>query len=298
MVQRRSQTTRNRAAASREKTQARTAAKPVAGRDVTQYADKAPTAFHKFFARWIVEQVGYTPEEAKSKRAAFLAGVSIATAARQAFQASPELAEWREETGETKRGPKPKDAAETKRRAQRQNVSDEEFEPEDDDTEEETEEGTSLEEDLNGMAIGKLRATAKEYGVTAERGWKKDDFIDAILSAAEEDDTEEDDDSDEDEIDLDELADELDALSLTKVKARAKEYDVTPKRGETKEDLIERILDSLEDSEDEDDDEPEEEEEDAPPAKSRARAGGSASASSGKRKAKPADDEDDDEFIF
>lgn len=294
MAQRRSQNRRSTT------TTRKPAAKPAAGRDVTQYADKAPTAFHKFFARWITEQVGYAPERARTKRAAFLAGVSISTAARQAFQASPELAEWREETGEAKRGPKPKDdPAETKRRGQRQNVSDEEFEPEE---EEETSENSEvdldeLEEELNNMAIGKLRATAKEHGVTAERGWKKDDFIDAILATYEDGEEESDEDDDEeDAVDLDELAEELDALTLTKVKQRAKEYGVTPKRGEDKEDLIERILASLEDSEEddeEDDEEDEPEEEEESPAKSRSKT------ASKSRKGKPsADDEDDDEFLF
>lgn len=297
MAQRRSQSSRTQGSATRQKT-ATKPTKAAAGRDVTQYADKEATAFHKFFARWIVEQVGYVPEDAKSKRSAFLSGVSIATAARQAFQASPELAEWREETGEAKRGPKPKNEAETQRRSQRQNVSDEEFE--DDSAEESEEEETDFEDELNSMQIGKLRSTAKEYGVTAERGWKKEDFIDAILAAADEseedEEEDEDDESDEDAIDLDELADELDALSLSKVKARAKEFGVTPKRGEEKDALIDRILESLEESEDEDDEDEEEEEEENPPAKSRARAGSSGSAST-KRKGKPAD-EDDDEFLF
>lgn len=292
MAQRRSQNRRS-TTTTRQKQTTKAPAKPAAGRDVTQYAEKAPTAFHKFFARWITEQVGYVPEDAKTKRAAFLAGVSISTAARQAFQASPELAEWREETGEAKRGPKPKDEAETKRRAQRQNVSDEEFEPEDDEetSEESDVDLEELEDELNGMAIGKLRATAKEHGVTAERGWKKEDFIEAILATYEDGDEEsEEEDEDDDAVDLDELAEELDALTLTKIKQRAKEYGVTPKRGEDKEDLIERILASLEDSEEDDEDEPEEEEE--PPAKSRSKT------ASKSRKAKPADDEDDDEFLF
>lgn len=307
MAQRRSQATRNRAAVSREKTANRAAAKAKAakasassGRDVTQYADKAPTAFHKFFARWIVEQVGYVPEDAKSHRAAFLAGVSIATAARQAFQASAELAEWREETGETKRGPKPKDEAEVKRRGQRQNVTDEEFEPEDEDDAEaeDSEEGTDFEElesELQEMTIGDLRKTAKEeYGLKLGPRSNKATIIKAILEAAEE--SEED---DEEGYDLDELQEELDDMTLADLKERAEdEFEITPKKGERKAALIARIIESLEDDEDdsaeEDEDEPEEEER---PAKSRARAGGSASAS-GKRKAKPADDEDDDEFLF
>ncbi len=78
-------------------------------RDVTEYAVKVPTPYHKIFAKWIVEEVGYNPDEARSLRAAFLKGVSIATAARPAFNSSDYIEEWRERTGETKRGPKPKD---------------------------------------------------------------------------------------------------------------------------------------------------------------------------------------------
>lgn len=75
--------------------------------DVTAYADKEPTGYHRAFAKWIVTAVGYEPNSAASKRAAFLAGVSIATAARPAFQQSDFLEEYREKTGEAKRGPKP-----------------------------------------------------------------------------------------------------------------------------------------------------------------------------------------------
>lgn len=258
-------------------------AKAAAGRDVTQYADKAPTEFHKFFARWITEQVGYSPEDAKTKRGAFLMGVSISTAARQAFTASQELADWREETGEQKRGPK-SSATETARSKKAR-----EAEVEEDEDEDEDEELSELEAELREMAMGPLRKVAKEeYELSLKRGMTKDDIIDAILEVAEEDD---DDDEDEDEegIDLDELEEELTGLTLAKVKARAKEFDITPKRGESKEDLIERILESLESEEDEDEDE--DEEEDEKPAKS----------SRAKGKAKPADDDDedeDDEYVF
>lgn len=103
--------------------------------DVTQYAEKEPTGYHKAFARWIVQEVGYDPNEANTKKAAFLAGVSIATAARPAFQNSDFLENWREASGESKRGPKPK-TADAKRRATREVVSDDEFEDEGDEFEE------------------------------------------------------------------------------------------------------------------------------------------------------------------
>lgn len=73
---------------------------------ITAYATKAPTEYHKAFARFIVQVIGYDPDAASSKKAAFLRGVAIATAARPAFQASDFIEEWRAVTGETKRGPK------------------------------------------------------------------------------------------------------------------------------------------------------------------------------------------------
>lgn len=127
--------------------QAAAPAKP--SRDVTQYADKEPTPYHKAFATWIIKEVGLSLE-GKSARAAFLAGVSIATAARAAFQESDFLEEWREKTGEVKRGPKPKaDEPVTvagRTRSQRAKAApepepeEEEEEWEEDDTEEDDEE--------------------------------------------------------------------------------------------------------------------------------------------------------------
>jgi hypothetical protein len=85
--------------------------------DVTSYATKDVTDYHKAFARWIVEEVGYDPNSASSQRMAFLKGVSIATAARPAFMESAFLEEWRDKTGTAKRGPKPQEeAAPTKTR--------------------------------------------------------------------------------------------------------------------------------------------------------------------------------------
>lgn len=76
-------------------------------RDVTVYADKEPTDYHKAFAQWIVKEVGYRPSQAESMKDAFLMGVSISTVARTAFMESEFLADWREKTGTAKRGPKP-----------------------------------------------------------------------------------------------------------------------------------------------------------------------------------------------
>lgn len=77
--------------------------------DVTSYASKPPTDYHKWFAKWIVTEVGYDPETASSKRAAFLRGVSIATAGRPAFMDSEFLEEQRAVHGVNKRGPKPQE---------------------------------------------------------------------------------------------------------------------------------------------------------------------------------------------
>jgi len=94
------------------------AAEPTRGRGrpktpVTDYATKPATDYHKAFAKWIVTEVGYDPESATSKRAAFLRGVAIATAARPAFMESDFLEEWRAESGVAKRGPKGKAVEET-----------------------------------------------------------------------------------------------------------------------------------------------------------------------------------------
>lgn len=252
--------------------------KQAAGRDVTQYADKEPTELHKTMARWIVTEVGYDPNEAGSKREAFLMGVSIATVAKPAFQASDYLAAWYEESGTSKRG---RGAAPTTGPAKGRKVKDEEpeeeedyDESEEDDEEEEEEEDlddedlAALEEELNGLAIGALRKAAKdEYGVSG--AGSKQEIINRILDAveAEEADDEEGDEEESDEpADLDELAEELNGLSAADLKAAAKEYGVTPKRGESKATLVERILDAVVKADEE------EEEEEAPPVKGRGKA--------------------------
>lgn len=117
--------------------------------DVTVYADKAPTDYHKAFARWIVQEVGYDPNSASSMKAAFLAGVSIATASRPAFMDSDYLEEWREANGVAKRGPKgaaaPAKAAPAKRT--RKAAPEPEAEEFEDDDELEDDEDDDLEDD-------------------------------------------------------------------------------------------------------------------------------------------------------
>lgn len=85
--------------------------------DVTRYATAAPTDYHKAFAKWIVTEVGYDPDTARSMRAAFLAGVSIATVSRTHFMNSDYLEQWRLTNGIVKTGPrKADDAPQAKRR--------------------------------------------------------------------------------------------------------------------------------------------------------------------------------------
>jgi hypothetical protein len=54
------------------------------------YRDKPVTPLQEHFADWIVEKTGYDPSSAKTKHEAFLRGVALGTALRQAHQASPE----------------------------------------------------------------------------------------------------------------------------------------------------------------------------------------------------------------
>lgn len=126
-----------RRSAPARRTPAKAAPKPVqrsARADVTVYATKPATPYHKAFAKWITTEVGFDPESASSKRAAFLRGVSIATAARPAFTESDFLEEWREATGESKRGPKsaPVEEAPTRRaKPKPAPVDDDDFDDED-----------------------------------------------------------------------------------------------------------------------------------------------------------------------
>jgi len=128
----------------------RKAAAAKKGPDVTVYATKAPTDYHKAFARWIVDEVGYNPESASSKKAAFFRGVAIATAARPAFMSSDYLEQWREENGVAKRGPKGSTAATNSRRTTKAapepevDEDDDEF---DDDEELEDEESDEFDEE-------------------------------------------------------------------------------------------------------------------------------------------------------
>ena len=219
-------------------------------RDVTQYADKEPTEFHKCFARWITTEVGYDPNAARSKREAFLMGLSIATAARPAFSSSQYLEDWRAESGEAKRGPKPKNQQSTTKSKGRSKPAPEpepeEDEVNDDWTEEDIEE---RQEELETLTVAKLKAFAKsdcEATAAELKGLtKKSEVIDFILDFEFPEDDEESDEDEEDEEDEDE-DDEFDE----------------------------------EDEEDEEDEDEEDEEEEPEPPKSRGRGRPASSAKS------------------
>lgn len=289
--------TRGRTAATTRKPVAKAPPKKVAPRKdpaATKYADKPPTDLHKAYANWIVSEVGYSPDDAKNRREAFLMGVSISTAARPTFTASEWLETWREENGVTKVGrkskPEPADDED--------DYADEETK-EDEDSEEETDDDAvdlaELEEELNGLQIGKLRAAAKEYGVTLTKGMKKPDIISAILDAveAEAEEADVEDEDEDEELDLAALEEELEGMEPAELKAYVdEEFGIKPKPRERKGPLIQRVLDELEadaeEADDEADEDEVEEEEAPPPTKSRARSGVSAGS-----KGKKADD-----FLF
>lgn len=280
------------------KAAAKAPAKPVATavKDVTMYADKEPTGYHKAFARWIVDEVGYNPK-GDSAQKAFLMGVSIATAARASFQSSEALEAWREQTGEAKRGPKPKNTS-----AKRETVPDAEFEDETD--EDEVDEAAETDEDerreeLEAMKLTELRALARDLDIDTQ-GVKKADLVEEILSAeeeSEEDDEADDADADEEEEDLRE---ELEEINIAGLRKRAREHGIKT-QGVSKGELINAIVDAelseSDEDEDEDFEDEEEQEEEKPAPKSRARSG--ARASSGRtRTPKGDEDDEDDEPLF
>lgn len=187
--------TRGRPAAKRT-----TASKTKPERDVTQYADKVPTGYHKTFAKWAVEEVGYKPTNRKD----FLMGIAIATAARPVFTASQYLADWREEAGEAKRGPKTNAEKTSSAKAKARKAAPEPEPEEDEWTQEDVDE---RQEELEGLTVVKLKAFAKnECEATAaelKKLVKKSDVVDFILDYEFPED-EEGDDEDEDEEESDE----------------------------------------------------------------------------------------------
>jgi len=120
-------------------------------RDVTEYATKEATGYHKAFAKWILTEVGYDPRETgDSVMRVLLRAVSIATAARPAFMESDFLAAWREESGEAKRGPKPaaeKPARKPKSAPVEDDFEDEEIEEDDADADDDEDDFEEVEDD-------------------------------------------------------------------------------------------------------------------------------------------------------
>lgn len=197
-------------------------------RDATQYADKEPSDFHKAYARWIMNEVGFDPNSAPSKKMAFLMGVSISTAARPVFQQSAFLEEWREATGTAKRGPKPKQDSETARKRNRSVVSDDEF---DDETDEEFDEDSEVDEErtdrydelseLSDADLRKILRTEHKVPQADYKGKDSEELKEFILDiefpndesdedSDEFDDDDEFDDSDESDEDDDEFDDDDD----------------------------------------------------------------------------------------
>lgn len=78
--------------------------------DVTEFANRPATPYHKAFAQWLVREVGYDVTSA-SPKAAFLAGIRLAATARTAFNASDAAEEFYATSGEAKRGRKPQTEA-------------------------------------------------------------------------------------------------------------------------------------------------------------------------------------------
>lgn len=111
----------------------------------------------------------------------------------------------------------------------------------------------------------------------------------------EEEEAEEPEDEEEEAVDPDELAEELEGLSLAALKKRAREeYGVKITRGMTADDIIDAVLEGLE-AEDADD-EPEEEEEPEPPKRGRssrsAKTAAKATPSRSRRGSKKAEDDE------
>lgn len=99
-----------------------------------------------------------------------------------------------------------------------------------------------------------------------------------------EEDEEEDEEEDDEEVDPDELAEELEALSLAALKKRAREeYSVKVVRGMDADAIIDAILETLEDQDDDEDDE-EEEEEPEPPKRGRRAAVAKPATGTGRRR--------------
>lgn len=120
----------------------------------------------------------------------------------------------------------------------------EEEDEEEDDEEEDDEEGEEesySEADLKVMSLSELKALAEEYDIEGVKG--KANLVTAILEAQGGDEEEEEEEDDEEEEEIDEET--LQAMSLPKLKAFAKENGVTIPRGIKQDALVDLILDEL-----------------------------------------------------
>lgn len=245
----RGRTTTKRAAvkpAPAKKTTKRAAPEPEETEDYSDLLEKEPTDYHLAYTEWLKTEVGYNPADCKNRAEAFLMGVSLATVARPVFQQSDWLAEWREENGVAKRGPKGK-------------AQDEE--PEEDVADDEGEiDIDELAEELSTLSLAKLKARAKEEGVKLKAGMKSEDIVEAILDLYTDPEDDEDDSDEEEGVDLDALEKHLMSMTLAQLRQEIKEYGLKAERTDKKTDIVEAILATLDDEEeDEDEEEPEDE---------------------------------------
>lgn len=76
---------------------------------LSAYRDKEPTDYQKWFATYLVREVGLRPSDMTPKEA-FITALRLALTCRNHYNDSDFLAEQREKYGVKKRGPKPKAA--------------------------------------------------------------------------------------------------------------------------------------------------------------------------------------------
>lgn len=100
-----------------------------------------------------------------------------------------------------------------------------------DEDEEDTEETDEEGSDLDEMTLKELRAVAKELGIKT-KGLKKDELIESILEAQDEDD--EDDEEDEEEVDYTEM-------TVKELKAEAKDRGIRVKKGMKRSELVKAL---------------------------------------------------------
>lgn len=127
--------------AARKAAPAKTPVRATTQADLREYKTKEATPYHKAFAGYLVREVGLTFASPAEKKA-FLMGIRLAITTRNIFNASDYIEEWREKTGEVKRGRKPASAqpapAARKHRPEPEPEEEEDDEFEDEDVEDDT----------------------------------------------------------------------------------------------------------------------------------------------------------------